>query len=120
MSEVLRVDTAAVTDAGTGFFAAAGRLPTTVDPFTAAGGDALSTAGLSRQQSVETPLTEALPITGRAAVAGGDKITRAAHLYAATDSRLSARLNSGLQVGDHDGTPPSTSPAPAGEQPVSA
>lgn len=92
MSAELRVDTAALASKGQRLADVANQIPDAPPAFAAASGDPLSAAGLAHQQAVEAALIEALPLIKRGAVDSAEKIVRAAHIYAATDSRLAGRV----------------------------
>ena len=63
MTGELRVDTVPLANGGQGLLGAADNIPLPPVPFTAVGGDALSTILNARTQAMEAPLIAGMPVT---------------------------------------------------------
>ena len=79
----LRVDTAPLASGGQGLLSAAGDIPLPPVPFTAAGGDALSTILNARTQAIEAPLIAGMPVTKAEALRTAQNIMQAAAIVRA-------------------------------------
>lgn len=92
MTGELRVDTAALSAGGQGLQSAANNIPAPPAPFTAGGGDALSTILNSRTQAIEAPLIEGLPTTKQEALRTAENVVNAASTYERTDQEIADRI----------------------------
>jgi hypothetical protein len=88
----LRVDTAPLASGGQGLLSAAGDIPLPPVPFTAAGGDALSTILNARTQAIEAPLIAGMPVTKAEALRTAQNIIRAAAKYEGVDQNLADQV----------------------------
>ena len=84
----LRVDTAPLASGGQGLLSAAGDIPLPPVPFTAAGGDALSTILNARTQAIEAPLIAGMPVTKAEALRTAQNIIQAAGIYERVDQQI--------------------------------
>ncbi len=92
MTGDLRVDTAALASEARGLLSAAGDIPTLSGPFTAVGGDALSTVLNARTQALEAPLMAGLPVTKAEALRTAQNILKAAGIYERVDQQLADEI----------------------------
>jgi hypothetical protein len=88
----LRVDTAPLASGGQGLLSAAGDIPLPPVPFTATGGDALSTILNARTQAIEAPLIAGMPVTKAEALRTAQNIIRAAAKYEGVDQQLADQV----------------------------
>ena len=71
---------------------AAGDIPLPPVPFTAAGGDALSTILNARTQAMEAPLIAGMPVTKAEALRTAQNIIQAAAKYERVDQQLADQI----------------------------
>ena len=88
----LRVDTAPLASGGQGLLSAAGDIPLPPVPFTAAGGDALSTILNARTQAIEAPLIAGMPVTKAEALRTAQNIMQAAGIYERVDQQMADQI----------------------------
>jgi hypothetical protein len=88
----LRVDTAPLASGGQGLLSAAGDIPLPPVPFTAVGGDALSTILNTRTQAIEAPLIAGMPVTKAEALRTAQNIIQAAAKYEGVDQNLADQV----------------------------
>jgi hypothetical protein len=88
----LRVDTAPLASGGQGLLSAAGDIPLAPVPFTAAGGDALSTILNARTQAMEAPLIAGMPVTKAEALRTAQNIMQAAGMYERVDQQMADQI----------------------------
>jgi hypothetical protein len=88
----LRVDPAPLASGGRGLLSAAGDIPLPPVPFTAAGGDALSTILNARTQAMEAPLIAGMPVTKAEALRTAQNIMQAAGMYARVDQQMADQI----------------------------
>jgi hypothetical protein len=88
----LRVDTAPLASGGQGLFSAAGDIPPPPVPFTAGGGDALSTILNARTQAIEAPLIAGIPVTKAEALRTAQNVIQAAGIYERVDQQLADQI----------------------------
>ena len=88
----LRVDTAPLASGGQGLLSAAGDIPLPPVPFTAAGGDALSTILNARTQAMEAPLIAGMPVTKAEALRTAQNIMQAAGIYERVDQQMADQI----------------------------
>ena len=88
----LRVDTAPLASGGQGLLSAAGDIPLPLAPFTAAGGDALSTILNARTQAIEAPLIAGMPVTKAEALRTAQNIMQAAGIYERVDQQMADQI----------------------------
>jgi hypothetical protein len=88
----LRVDTAPLASGGEGLLSAAGDIPLPPVPFTAVGGDALSTILNARTQAIEAPLIAGMPVTKAEALRTAQSIIQAAAKYEGVDQNLADQV----------------------------
>ena len=88
----LRVDTAPLANGGQGLLGAAGNIPLSPVPFTAVGGDALSTILNARTQAIEAPLIAGMPVTKAEALRTAQNIMQAAGIYERVDQQLADQI----------------------------
>ena len=88
----LRVDTAPLESGGQGLLSAAGDIPLPPVPFTAVGGDALSTILYARTQAMEAPLIAGMPVTKAEALRTAQNIILAAAKYEGVDQQLADQV----------------------------
>ena len=88
----LRVDTAPLASGGQGLLSAAGDIPLPPVPFTAAGGDALSTILNARTQAMEAPLIAGMPVTKAEALRTAQNIMQAAGMYERVDQQMADQI----------------------------
>jgi hypothetical protein len=88
----LRVDTAPLASGGEGLLSAAGDIPLPPVPFTAVGGDALSTILNGRTQAIEAPLIAGMPVTKAEALRTAQSIIQAAAKYEGVDQNLADQV----------------------------
>src|SRR5262245_47053869 len=92
MPAELRVDTAPLASEGQGLLSAAGDIPQPPAPFSAMGGDALSTILNARTQAVEAPIIAGLPVTKADALRTAQNIIQAAAKYEGVDQQLAEQV----------------------------
>jgi hypothetical protein len=92
MAAELRVDTAPLASGGQGLLSAAGDIPLPPVPFTAAGGDALSTILNARTQAMEAPFIAGMPVTKAEALRTAQNIIQAARMYEGADQQLADQV----------------------------
>src|ERR1700755_356494 len=92
MPAELRVDTARLSSEGQGLLSAAGDIPQPPAPFTAMGGDALSTILNARTQAGEAPIIAGLPVTKADALRTAQNIIKAAAKYEGVDQQLADQV----------------------------
>ncbi|HEY6645932.1 MAG TPA: hypothetical protein VI217_02395 [Mycobacterium sp.] len=88
----LRVDSTALANGGQGLLGAAGEIPLPPVPFTATGGDALSTILNARTQAIEAPLIAGMPVTKAEALRTAQNIIQAAAKYEGMDQHLADQV----------------------------
>ena len=88
----LRVDTAPLASGGQGLLGAAGDIPQAPVPFTAVGGDALSTILNACTQAIEAPLIAGMPVTKAEALRTAQNIMRAAGIYERVDQQMADQI----------------------------
>lgn len=88
----LRVDTTPLASGGQGLLNAADDIPEPPVPFTAVGGDALSTILNARTQAMEAPLVAGMPVTKAEALRTAQNIMQAAGIYERVDQELADRI----------------------------
>ena len=88
----LRVDPAPLASGGRGLLSAAGDIPLPPVPFTAAGGDALSTILNARTQAMEAPLIAGMPVTKAEALRTAQNIMQAAGMYERVDQQIADQI----------------------------
>ena len=88
----LRVDTAPLASGGQGLLSAAGDIPLPPLPFTAVGGDALSTILNARTQAIEAPLIAGMPVTKAEALRTAQNIMQAAGIYERVDQQMADQI----------------------------
>jgi hypothetical protein len=88
----LRVDTAPLASGGQGLLSAADDIPLPPVPFTAAGGDALSTILNARTQAIEAPLIAGMPVTKAEALRTAQNIMQAAGIYERVDQQMADQI----------------------------
>jgi hypothetical protein len=88
----LRVDTVPLSSGGQGLLGAAGDIPLPPAPFTAVGGDALSTILNARTQAIEAPLIAGMPVTKAEALRTAQNIIQAAARYEGVDQQLADQV----------------------------
>ena len=88
----LRVDTAPLATGGQGLLSAAGDIPLPPVPFTAAGGDALSTILNARTQAIEAPFIAGMPVTKAEALRTAQNIIQAAGIYERVDQQIADQI----------------------------
>ena len=88
----LRVDTAPLASGGQGLLSAADDIPLPPVPFTAAGGDALSTIVNARTQAIEAPLIAGMPVTKAEALRTAQNIMQAAGIYERIDQQMADQI----------------------------
>jgi hypothetical protein len=88
----LRVDTAPLATGGQGLLSAAGDIPLPPIPFTAVGGDALSTILNARTQAIEAPFIAGMPVTKAEALRIAQNIIQAAAKYEGVDQNLADQV----------------------------
>jgi hypothetical protein len=84
----LRVDPVPLANGGEGLLGAAGDIPLPPVPFTAMGGDALSTILNARTQAIEAPLIAGMPVTKAEALRTAQNVLAAAGIYERVDQQL--------------------------------
>ena len=103
MTGELRVDTVPLANGGQGLLGAAGNIPLPPVPFTAVGGDALSTILNARTQAMEAPLIAGMPVTKAEALRTAQNVLQAAGIYERVDQQLADEILKAL-FGAPDGS----------------